>query len=54
MKYGNPYQKISGTIAEEEADYIIMGSKGASGLREVFIGSNAERNGAAMQNVLFL
>ena len=43
MKTGNPYQNISRTITEDEADYIIMGSKGASGLKEVFIGSNAER-----------
>lgn len=43
MKQGNPYQNISHTIAEGEADLIIMGSKGASGLKEIFIGSNAER-----------
>ena len=43
LKYGNPYENISGEITEEMADYIIMGSNGASGLREVFFGSNAER-----------
>ena len=43
LKYGNPYQNISEVVPEENADWIIMGSKGASGLREVFIGSNAER-----------
>ena len=43
MKYGNPFQKISGTISDEEGDYIIMGSKGASGLKEFFVGSNAAR-----------
>lgn len=43
MKYGNAFTNISKLIAEEKANWIIMGSKGASGLREVFIGSNAER-----------
>lgn len=43
IKYGNPYVKISKLIAEEEVDWIVMGSKGASGLKEVFMGSNAER-----------
>ncbi|MEM6831857.1 MAG: universal stress protein [Bacteroidota bacterium] len=43
MKYGNPFHNISRAITEEKASLIIMGSKGASGLKEVFIGSNAER-----------
>ncbi|WP_420578279.1 universal stress protein [Ekhidna sp.] len=43
MKYGNAFTNISKLIAEEKAHWIIMGSKGSSGLREVFIGSNAER-----------
>lgn len=43
MLYGNPYHKISHTVAEEKADYIIMGSKGASGLKEFLLGSNAAR-----------
>ncbi|MEP1093810.1 MAG: universal stress protein [Cyclobacteriaceae bacterium] len=43
MRYGNPYQNISKEIAKEKANWIVMGSKGASGLSEVFIGSNAER-----------
>ncbi|MBC6401343.1 MAG: universal stress protein [Ekhidna sp.] len=43
MKHGNPFQKISATISDEEADYIIMGSNGASGLKEFFVGSNAAR-----------
>ena len=43
IKYGNPYISISIEIAEEEVDYIIMGSDGASGLKEVFIGSVAEK-----------
>lgn len=43
IKYGNPYQNISKEIVNEKADWIIMGSKGASGLREILLGSNAER-----------
>jgi nucleotide-binding universal stress UspA family protein len=43
IKQGNPFQNISKAIAEEKASYIVMGSKGVSGLREIFIGSNAER-----------
>lgn len=43
MKLGNAYTKISETITQEKASWIIMGSKGASGLKEIFIGSNAER-----------
>ena len=43
MKYGNPFRKISATLSDEEADFIIMGSKGASGLKEFFVGSNAAR-----------
>ncbi|MEO1255916.1 MAG: universal stress protein [Bacteroidota bacterium] len=43
IKYGNAFTNISKLIAEEDASYIIMGSKGASGLKEIFIGSNAER-----------
>ena len=43
MKYGNAFTNLSKVIAEEKAHWIVMGSKGASGLREVFIGSNAER-----------
>ena len=43
IKYGNPYVSISKEIAEEKVDYIIMGSDGASGLKEVFIGSVAEK-----------
>ena len=43
LKYGNPFKKITRTIAEEEADYIVMGSKGVSGLKEFLLGSNAAR-----------
>lgn len=43
IKYGNPYVSISKEIAEEQVDYIVMGSNGASGLKEVFVGSVAEK-----------
>ena len=43
MKYGNVFTNISEMIAGDQSTWIIMGSKGVSGLKEVFIGSNAER-----------
>ncbi len=43
MKHGNPYQGIAKEITEEKANWIIIGSTGAAGLSEIFLGSNAER-----------
>ena len=43
MEKGSVYQHISNHITEEDADLIVMGTKGATGLKEIFIGSNAER-----------
>ncbi|GAB4241584.1 MAG: universal stress protein [Ekhidna sp.] len=43
MKQGHPYKHISKEIAEVKANWIVQGSKGASGLKEIFLGSNAER-----------
>ena len=43
IEMGSPYQGISNVIAEHEADLTIMGTKGASGLDEVLIGSNTEK-----------
>lgn len=43
IKTGNPYKSITTEIDDKEADWIIMGSKGASGIKEIVIGSNAER-----------
>lgn len=40
---GNPYIVITDQITEKEADLIVMGTKGASGFKEFFIGSNAEK-----------
>lgn len=42
-EYGSPYKSIGVEVEEERADWVIMGSRGASGLKEVFLGSNAER-----------
>tara|TARA_A100000171_G_scaffold45234_1_gene48746 strand:- start:2124 stop:2972 length:849 start_codon:yes stop_codon:yes gene_type:complete len=43
VEVGNPYQSISKAIADHEADLVVMGSKGASGIDEVLIGSNTEK-----------
>ncbi|SFT55946.1 Nucleotide-binding universal stress protein, UspA family [Algoriphagus locisalis] len=40
---GNAYQGISASIADEEPDLVVMGSKGSSGLEEILIGSNTEK-----------
>jgi nucleotide-binding universal stress UspA family protein len=41
--WGNPYKGIAQQALEEQADLVVMGSKGASGMEELLIGSNAER-----------
>lgn len=41
--WGNPLSSISKTIDELHSDLVIIGSKGASGTKEIFLGSNAER-----------
>ncbi len=43
VEMGNPYQSIGSVVAEHDADLIVMGTKGASGVEEVMIGSNTER-----------
>ena len=43
VEIGNPYQSISKAIADHKADLVVMGSKGASGIDEVLIGSNTEK-----------
>ena len=43
ISVGNPYIDIAEKIVEMDADIVIMGTKGASGLKEFFIGSNAEK-----------
>lgn len=41
VKMGNPADMICNVAAENKHDLIVMGTHGASGLREFFIGSNA-------------
>jgi len=43
IKLGNAFQNISESINEENPDLVIMGSKGASGVEEVLVGSNTEK-----------
>jgi nucleotide-binding universal stress UspA family protein len=43
VEYGNPTMAILSVIEEKKADLVVMGTKGASGLKEVFIGSNTEK-----------
>ncbi len=40
---GMPYQHINRELMHQKADLVVMGSKGASGMKEILIGSNAER-----------
>ncbi len=41
--FGNPYAGITKEVADFDADIIVMGSKGSSGLEELLIGSNTEK-----------
>ncbi len=43
LKLGNPYHEITKEINEENAELVVMGTEGASGTDEMFVGSNAER-----------
>ena len=43
VEMGNPYQSIASVVADHNAELIVMGTKGSSGLDEVLIGSNTER-----------
>lgn len=43
IELGSPYFKIMEAIENKKIDLVIMGTKGVSGLKETFIGSNAER-----------
>lgn len=42
-QFGSVSRMIQDYITEESIDLVVMGSHGASGVRELFIGSNAER-----------
>lgn len=41
--FGNPYAGISAEVTDIQADLVIMGSKGSSGMEELLIGSNTEK-----------
>lgn len=40
---GSVFKSISESVTEQDPDLIVMGSKGASGLDEIMIGSNTEK-----------
>jgi nucleotide-binding universal stress UspA family protein len=40
---GNPYQHIAKVIPGRKVDLVIMGTKGASGIDEIIVGSNTEK-----------
>lgn len=43
VEMGNAFESISKVIADHDADLLVMGTKGSSGLEEVLIGSNTEK-----------
>ncbi len=43
IQLGNPFHNIIDEITEETVDLVVMGTEGAEGLNEFFVGSNAEK-----------
>ncbi len=43
IRLGNPFRHIFNAIEDNNIDFIVMGTKGASGLSEIIIGSNTEK-----------
>jgi len=43
VQVGNAYTSISEDITKNDVDLVIMGSKGASGIEEILLGSNTEK-----------
>lgn len=43
VEMGNAFESISKVIADHDADLLVMGTKGTSGIEEVLIGSNTEK-----------
>ncbi len=43
LEVGNAYQAISKLITDQQVDLVLMGSHGAEGWEETFVGSNAEK-----------
>lgn len=43
IRMGNPFHSISDIVSEQDVNLIVMGTRGASGLAELVIGSNTEK-----------
>lgn len=43
VEIGSPYESIAHVITNHDADLVIMGTRGSSGVEEVLIGSNTEK-----------
>ena len=43
VEYGNPTMAVLSFAESKKADLVVMGTKGATGLKEIFIGSNTEK-----------
>ncbi len=43
INFGNTFHTITDYAKSKNADLIVMGTKGASGIKEIFIGSNTEK-----------
>ncbi|MEM9675791.1 MAG: universal stress protein, partial [Bacteroidota bacterium] len=43
VEVGHPFEHISRSIAEHEVDLVVIGTRGSSGLEEIFVGSNTEK-----------
>ena len=43
LKVGSPWKTLTQTLEESNADLIVMGTQGASGMQEVLVGSNTEK-----------
>jgi nucleotide-binding universal stress UspA family protein len=43
VAFGPIYTLITNYVQEKEADLVVMGTQGVSGIKEIFVGSNAEK-----------
>ncbi|MGK7392802.1 MAG: universal stress protein [Candidatus Cyclobacteriaceae bacterium M2_1C_046] len=43
IRVGSTYHNIKDIIVEQDVDLVVMGTKGATGLQEILVGSNAEK-----------
>lgn len=43
IRLGNPFRHIFSAVDDQNIDFIVMGTEGASGLSEIIIGSNTEK-----------